>query len=100
MSLFMSGRYKQCHDKPRLVLPPPPTTPPPAMGDETLNPELEEWIAALQKLAIDVQRTAAQIRALSDHRDMDPPRCRADAVCPGHWRYDCCTAAAKKGSSC
>ncbi len=34
-----------------------------AMGDETLDTVLEEWTAALQKLAIDVRRTAAAIRA-------------------------------------
>jgi hypothetical protein len=35
-----------------------------AMGDETLDSVLDEWIAALKQLAIDVQRTAAAIRAL------------------------------------
>jgi hypothetical protein len=34
------------------------------MGDETLDSVLDEWIAALQQLAIDVQRTAAAIRAI------------------------------------
>jgi hypothetical protein len=34
------------------------------MGDETLDSVLDECIAALQQLAIDVQRTAAAIRAI------------------------------------
>jgi ubiquitin-protein ligase len=34
------------------------------MGDETLDSVLDEWIAALKQLAIDVQRTAAAIRAI------------------------------------
>jgi hypothetical protein len=40
------------------------------MGDETLHSVLTLWIAALKRLAQDVQDAAARIRALPDHRDM------------------------------